>query len=121
MTQGVPVRAPSLLLLLTLLGCKPFEEIGDRPCPPGGTALTYGNFGAAFLGAHCQSCHGSQATDRRGAPGDFIFDSPDQARRHAARIFVRSAAGNTSMPPGPEDPPAAARDQLAEWLRCGAP
>ena len=36
----------------------------------------------------------------------------------ADRIFVRAAATNDSMPPGPDDPPQAERDDLAEWLAC---
>lgn len=115
---------PHVLLLsaLALLSCgKPFVEIGDHPCPPGGTPLTYENFGAAFLTGQCQYCHGSLALDRRGAPGEFIFDTKEQIRRHAARIFVRSAGPNDSMPPGPDDPPRAERDRLADWLACGAP
>jgi hypothetical protein len=37
------------------------------------------------------------------------------------RIFARAAGDNTSMPPGPDDPPEAERAMLAEWLACGAP
>lgn len=115
-------RVRAAAALLCLLGCgKPYEELGDRTCPPGGTALTYEGFGAPFLGAYCQSCHGGDAADRAGAPGEFIFDTAEQVRRHRARIYVRSAARNDSMPPGPVDPPRAERDQLAEWLACGAP
>jgi len=40
---------------------------------------------------------------------------------HKARIFVRAAASNTTMPPGPNDPSPDEREQLAEWLACGAP
>jgi uncharacterized membrane protein len=91
------------------------------PCPPEGTQLRYGSFGAPFMDSYCQSCHGSQSTDRRGAPGEFIFDSVEQIQRHSARIFVRSAADNNSMPPGPDDPSEEERQKLAEWLACGAP
>lgn len=109
-------------LSILLAGCsKPYEEINDQPCPPGGTTLRYQTFGAPFMSAYCSSCHGADALDRMGAPGDFIFDTAAQIERHRDRIFVRSAAGNDSMPPGPQDPPRDQRDQLAEWLRCGAP
>jgi uncharacterized membrane protein len=107
---------------LALSGCGLFYvEIEDYPCPPGGTTLTYQNFGAAFMNGHCQTCHGSNATDRAGAPGEFIFDTREQIERHKARIFARSAADNDSMPPGPDDPPLEERTKLAEWLACGAP
>jgi mono/diheme cytochrome c family protein len=114
---------PLVLLTLgaiALLGCA-FTPIEDHPCPPGGTTLTYRNFGGSFLDRYCQGCHGSAAVDRAGAPGEFIFDTPAQAQRHRARIFVRAAGPNDSMPPGPDDPPRAERDRLAEWLACGAP
>lgn len=98
-----------------------YSELSSHPCPPGGTTLTYADFGAPFLATWCQSCHGSQSLDRRGAPGEFIFDTQAQVQHHRERIFVRSAAGNDSMPPGPDDPDAAERGRLAEWLSCGAP
>jgi len=114
---------PWLLFLVgALASCGAFyTELDGYPCPPGGTALGYENFGKPFLLSYCQSCHGSDSPDRRGAPGEFIFDTKEQAQRHRARIFVRSAAGNDSMPPGPVDPPLSERDKLAEWLACGAP
>lgn len=109
------------LFLLAGLGCKPFAELSDHPCPPQGTPLTYANFGATFLNSYCQSCHASTAQDRKGAPGDFLFDTREQVLRQRERIFVRSAAGNDSMPPGPIDPSLSERNQLADWLACGAP
>ncbi|MBK9260857.1 MAG: hypothetical protein IPM54_13685 [Polyangiaceae bacterium] len=111
-----------LAMCAGITACSAFyTEIEDYPCPPGGTTLTYDNFGAGFMNAHCQWCHGSEANDRQGAPGEFIFDTQAQVIRHKARIFVRSAAENDSMPPGPEDPSLDERTKLAEWLACGAP
>ena len=98
-----------------------YTEIEDYPCSSGGTTLTYANFGAGFMQSYCQSCHGSSSTNRQGAPGEFIFDTLEQIIRHKDRIFVRSAAENDSMPPGPDDPPLSERTKLAEWLACGAP
>lgn len=114
------VRRILLALALTSLSCA-YTTIDEHPCPPGGTTLTYASFGADFMGRYCQSCHGSASVDRAGAPGDFIFDTAEQVRRHRARVFVRSAAGNDSMPPGPDDPSREERDRLADWLACGAP
>jgi uncharacterized membrane protein len=118
-------RRPETLALLAALaglgaGCA-YETIDQHPCPPGGTTLTYANFGKHFIDGYCQACHGSASTARGGAPGDYIFDTLDQIQRHRDRIYVRAAASNDSMPPGPDDPPREARDRLAEWLACGAP
>ncbi len=92
-------------------------QVASAPRPTRG-ALT---FGADFMARHCQSCHGSTSADRRGAPGESIFDTAEQVRRHRGRIFLCSAAGNDSMPPGPDDPSRAERDPLADGLACGAP
>ncbi len=122
----MPIHPRALGLVAVLLAgifapaCA-FETIDQRTCPTGGTQHTYANFGADFVNRYCQGCHGSAATARLGAPGDFIFDTIDQVRRHRARIYVRSAGPNDSMPPGPIDPPIAERERLAEWLACGAP
>ena len=114
--------AASVLLCFGVSSCGLFyRELDSYPCPPEGTTLTYGNFGARFMDTYCQRCHGSQSSARDGTPGEFIFDSLEQVQRHRARIFVRSAAENDSMPPGPDDPSETERNQLAEWLACGAP
>ena len=107
--------------LLVALGACASTEIDEYPCPPGGTRLTYGEFGKGFLDAHCQVCHGAGGTDRRGAPSSYDFHDHDAAKHHRARIFARAAADNTTMPPGPDDPPDGERKKLAEWLACGAP
>jgi uncharacterized membrane protein len=105
-------------IALLFLGCTAPAELADEPCPPGGTALTYANFGADFLAEHCNTCH---ATGADGAPAAYRFDSPEQVRDLADRIFIRAAGPNVTMPPGPDDPPGEQREQLAEWLACGAP
>ncbi len=109
----------TLAAMLLVAGCAeapmPIEEM---PCPPTGTMHTYDSFGAGFVDTYCNSCH---ATSKNGAPAAFRFDTVEDIRTHAARIFVRSAGPNTTMPVGPIDPPAEDRDRLAEWLACGAP
>lgn len=95
--------------------------IEDYPCPEGGTQLTYESFGARFLDDNCNRCHSAGEGLRHGAPESFRFDSLDDVHRHAARIFVRAATTNVTMPPGPDDPAPEVREQLAEWLACGAP
>jgi hypothetical protein len=109
------------MILVALAACKPETSIDDYPCPPEGTKLTYESFGRAFLAENCQTCHGQGASDRKGAPEGFDFGTLDQVRQRRARIFVRAAADNVTMPPGPDDPPSADRYHLAEWLACGAP
>lgn len=102
-------------MLVSTLGCAP-SSLADTPCPPDGTALTYENFGETFFDANCIHCHGgSHGYSSRG------FTSVERIREDRERIFVTSAADNVSMPPGPDDPPAADRERLAEWLACGAP
>lgn len=113
-------RASILACVLVLAGCKE-TTIDDRTCPPGGTQLTYDNFGRGFMAANCQTCHGQPSQDRKGAPGGYDFGSVDDVRRFKDRIFARAAADNTTMPPGPDDPPENEREKLAEWLVCGAP
>lgn len=114
----------ALVALLTavslLTGCNAPTSIEEHPCPPGGTTLTYESFGKAFIDRECQSCHASRSLDRRGAPAEHFFDTREDVARQADRIFIRSAANNTSMPPGPNDPAAEDRAKLADWLACGA-
>lgn len=113
---------PSLAVLACLLSCcGPHQDFEEATCPPEGTLLTYENFGRQFMLDYCQSCHASSVKDRIGAPQGFFFDNLDDVHRFQERIYDRSAGDNTSMPPGPDDPPEAARDDLEEWLACGAP
>ncbi len=115
------LRAAAFAMLLSTVACKAETSIDDYPCPKEGTKLTYQNFGEAYLGTNCQSCHGQAGGDRKGAPSGFDFGTLDSVRDHKARIFARAAADNVTMPPGPDDPPSGERYQLAEWLSCGAP
>ena len=111
----------AVLLCLLSVDCGPHRNFDDASCPPGGTELTYENFGRGFMNNYCQTCHASTVKDRIGAPEGFFFDNIEDVHRFQDRIYDRSAGDNTSMPPGPDDPPEAARDDLEEWLACGAP
>lgn len=118
------LRASLLMALLVTLvaGCAANAmPIEDYPCPPAGTQLTYESFGRTMLSAHCNHCHNAGEGQRHGAPESYRFDTLDDVRTHRDRIFIRAAAGNTTMPPGPDDPSSHEREQLAEWLACGAP
>jgi uncharacterized membrane protein len=110
------------LVAVIVAACDPAPvSIDQHPCPPGGTDLTYANFGAAFVAAYCETCHAASGDARDGAPDSFRFDTLDEIHQHAGRIFIRAAGPNATMPPGPNDPPRAERDMLADWLACGAP
>lgn len=114
---------PLLALVLCCLcsACFSAQEISDAQCPEEGTTLSYQNFAADFIDRYCQSCHASSASNRAGAPASVHFDNLDEVRSFADRIYGRSAMDNTSMPPGPNDPPVQERQALGEWLACGAP
>jgi hypothetical protein len=101
-------------------GCN-IVTLDEYPCPPGGTALTYENFGAPFMASYCNSCHSAPNGDRNGAPDDFVFDTQAEVIAHKDRIFARSADTNDSMPPGPDEIQPVFRVNLAIWLACGAP
>ncbi|MEO7096464.1 MAG: hypothetical protein ABI175_24610 [Polyangiales bacterium] len=110
------------LALVFLVGCVEAPvEMSEYDCPPTGTQLTFANFGSQFLNANCNTCHSSTAGHRHGAPESYAFDTIEGVHAHRDRIFVRAAASNVSMPPGPVDPSPEEREQLAEWLACGAP
>jgi uncharacterized membrane protein len=110
-----------LPVLALLSGCKTWTDLEDVSCPPQGTSLTYDNFGKKFVGTYCNECHSVRSHERNGAPAAYVFDTHDQVYLFRERIFLRAAGDNTSMPPGPDDPPLAERDKLAEWIACGAP
>ena len=139
---GLPLRtarrlgAPwTVMLALSALACGPSRPpIPDAAtlapsgssCPPGST-LTYESFGRAFFDEYCQTCHAStvRGSARQGAPRTHAYD--DRAMIHAARheIELRSAAGpdaiNADMPRTYPVPTLREREQLGEWLACGAP
>ncbi len=115
------LRWMSPVLLLGGLACGAWTELDEVSCPSEGTALTYDNFANAFFLKYCNSCHGVGSDDRNGAPIAFVFDTHDQVFALRERVFVRAAAQNITMPPGPDDPSEADREMLAEWIACGAP
>lgn len=112
-------RAGLIAAALAVTHCG-YESIDEHACPSGST-LTYESFGRGFLDGYCQTCHGQVGPARNGAPGGYNFGTAEDARAWKERIFARAAADNTTMPPGPDDPPAEARASLADWLACGAP
>ena len=65
---------------------------------------------------HCTTCHG-------GGHGcsSRSFATLASIRDERERIFANAAEGNMAMPPGPNGPSLREREELAEWLACGAP
>jgi uncharacterized membrane protein len=95
-------------------------------CPPA-SSLTYDDFGREFMTEYCVRCHASTLSGaaRNGAPSDHDFDTVEGVRLFADHIDEVAAAGpdatNTEMPPSGPAPSQAEREQLGEWLACGAP
>jgi hypothetical protein len=119
--------------VVALLGCSGDPSEGERNEPSGATcppnsALTYDNFGRAFMDAYCTRCHSSmlQGAERNGAPSDHDFDTLLWLRATDTRhIDEMAAAGpahvNTAMPPSDPRPSTSEREQLGEWLACEMP
>jgi len=95
-------------------------------CPPEST-LTYESFGRAFFEAYCQTCHASdvRGAARQGAPSSHTYDDRASIARAIDEIDRRAAAGpdaiNADMPRSYPVPSTREREQLGEWLACGAP
>jgi hypothetical protein len=102
-------------------GAMEWMTLDDRPCPEE-SFLTWENFGGPFVLSYCATCHGSglPADMRQNAPIDIDFETVDDVRMHADRIWLRAADQNSTMPPAGA-PPADMRTALGEWLACGAP
>ena len=123
-------RIALFLLITTLaLGCGKDGE-GEQPtgatCPTD-SALTYDNFGSAFMESYCLRCHSVTVTgaDRKDAPTDHNFDTLNDIKGLADHIDEHAGAGpdatNTLMPPDDPRPSLEQRMQLSTWLACGAP
>jgi cbb3-type cytochrome c oxidase subunit III len=105
----------TILVAVALVSCG-WEEMSSHPCPDAGTTLTYETFGQPFFESWCISCHGG--------PNGYSsrsFTDLSTIRVQAADIFRNAADDNATMPPGPNGPSKADRDNLGEWLSCGAP
>lgn len=116
MTPGRAARAWLVALGgVALAACAHHETLDDRACTEAGAELTYEGFGRDFFDRWCVRCHG-------GGEGysSRAFTTVEAIRGARDRIFVNAAGDNTAMPPGPDDPPRADRERLADWLACGA-
>jgi uncharacterized membrane protein len=111
----------ALLALFSLVAlvaaCGGANTIDSKSCPTAGTKLSYANFGQAFVSKYCGGCHTGGSSR-----GGVSIDSQANVQKWKADVFKQAAGSNTSMPPsGSTAPTQAERDQLAEWLACGAP
>jgi hypothetical protein len=81
-------------------------------CPPEGTALTYENFGKPLMDSTCakSGCH-----DHR----QPVLTTQSAIQQHTAQIL--DEAVYTDAMPKSADMALAEREQLGEWLACGAP
>jgi hypothetical protein len=75
---------------------------GFTACDP--PALTYANFGQAFMTGYCNGCH-------------FFDQSAAQSSGGALASLVTSGA----MPRGTHLPTTVERMEFAAWIACGAP
>lgn len=101
-----------VLFIATLAACTTAESTGIETvtCPMGST-LTYANFGSAFMTNNCLSCHASKENPKLGTQA--------QVQSHINSI-LQEAVYTTAMPED-ADMTTAERQQLGEWLACGAP
>jgi uncharacterized membrane protein len=137
MRDVLSVRRVGLLLASVLFAAcggdddPPGQNAGPGPssgstCPSNST-LTYENFGRQFFEDFCTRCHSTMPENgsRSGAPRGLDWDQLDIVRAYAMEIDKMAAAGpdatNTSMPPRDPRPTIAERQDLGEWLACGAP
>ncbi len=97
------------------------SAIPGRACPPD-SFVTADNFGMPLMLGHCNGCHNSGLAEdmRQGAPLGVDFDTVEDVRTHAERIYARAADDSTSMPPA-AGPSEEERRWLGDWLACGAP
>lgn len=113
--KSMAASASALLLVGACSGNQGLGAPTGSTCPQNST-LTYANFGQVFIDSNCLGCHAGR-------------DNPmltTQAAVQAARDAIDRAAAagpnatNTYMPKD-HDIAVAQRQQLGEWLACGAP
>ena len=95
------------------VACTSASSTGIPPveCPPGGSTLTYENFGRELIDTGCLECHTTKERPHLTTQADV--------QRYAASI-LDEAVYTDAMPEG-RDMALATREQLGEWLACGAP
>jgi uncharacterized membrane protein len=110
-------------ILLAITACTDSNAPTGASCPT--PAVTYADFGQAFMTSYCLVCHSTTktGTQRQNAPRGVDFDTQSLVHRYASEIDRLSASGpdsdNSQMPPaGTPTPSAAERKKLGEYLAC---
>jgi hypothetical protein len=115
--------------LVILTSCSQSLGLGpptESTCPPSST-LSYASFGMPFMASYCTECHASTLPpdQRHGAPLLHDFDTRLGIVGVAEHVDETAAAGpaavNVFMPAQDPRPTIEERQQLGEWLACGAP
>lgn len=120
----------ALIAVVALAACGENPVFGpptESVCPPGGTTLTYENFGKGFMTHYCTKCHSDElmGADRMGAPSFHDFNTLFGIKAVSDHIDETTAAGpaavNDGMPQSEPFPTLEERKQLGEWIACGMP
>lgn len=102
-----------LAMVLSMLAC---GRTTGSTCPTNNT-LSYTNFGRQFFASYCDRCHAAGQLPQLAGQIDI--------RAHRMEIDSEAASGPlgtfTTMPDGNPRPTMAERQQLGQWLACGAP
>jgi len=95
--------------------------ITGRNCPPD-AFVDAQNFGMPLMLTHCNGCHSASLPEsmRQDAPLGIDFDTIEDVREHAERIYARAADNSETMPPV-GGPTSEERVWLGDWLACGSP
>jgi hypothetical protein len=109
------VRFAAVAALAVLLSaCTGASSTGIEPvsCPPSGTTLTYANYGQSFFASSCakSGCHDHKSP---------VLTTQSTIQQHASQIL--DEAVYTDAMPESASMTIAEREQLGEWLACGAP
>ena len=104
-------------MILLLLACRSGADDSALACDRE-PALSFDNFGEAFMAKHCTGCHSvlHEGDLREGAPLGIDLNTYIDVLQWVERIEVR-ALENLDMPPG-GGPSEDERAMLSEWLQC---
>lgn len=96
--------------------------LATRPQPRAMTVEVPFADAQAIVQKHCTTCHSATPTHRGfpTAPNGVAYDTPEELRRYAPRIYERAVASQ-SMPLGNETGMTQdERDRLGAWIKAGA-
>jgi uncharacterized membrane protein len=123
MVEGRRHGKVALLSGLAALGVAMYLVAAGPPSPklPSSEHVSFAS-ARDVIHRRCLSCHSATPSDASygRSPGEVAFDTPEDFRKHAQRIKVRSV-DSLGMPIGPHaDMPRAERDLLGRWVDEGA-